>query len=71
MKRIIYTCDTCEKTFSNDDHLITLGSEDGQSLKYKNNTGYQKTKLIEMNKMENMHFCSKQCFIDRFFFQYK
>ena len=65
MKTITYTCDKCLKTFANDKKLITIGSEDEEGLRYKNNL--EERAVIEMNRHSDIHFCSKDCFVNYFF----
>lgn len=65
MRTVTYTCDRCLKTFSNDAELITIGSENGQELRYVNNL--QERAVIEMNRHSDIHFCSKECFVNYFF----
>lgn len=67
----LYKCDginsngnECQKATSTTEFWLTIGSDDN-SLFIKNNL--PEVRLLEMNKHTDIHFCSKECFINRFF----
>ncbi len=66
MKRI--TCDTCKKHLE-EGECIELGTEDGKTLKYENRLPDSKKvgETISISRYRDLHFCSKQHFIDYFF----
>ena len=64
MKTITITCDHC-KTEIEGDH-IEIGSENGQEFKYSN-TLHKTCGMNTMSKYSDLHFCSKDHFVDFFF----
>lgn len=71
----IYKCDGCntngENCFNTDtrtDSWITIGSE-SSDLFIENNLSERR--LISIGRHSDLHFCSKSCFINKFFFNDK
>lgn len=64
MKTVTYTCDNCEKEQEDLEGWIEIGSDDGRSLKIKNNLPDRK--LISCGKHSDTHFCSAECLISNF-----
>ncbi len=67
----IWTCDNhhCgKKVEGREPKWLTLGSEDGSSLRIRNPIG--KHGLRETNSHGDMHFCSSTCLIKAFFGQH-
>ncbi len=67
----IWTCDNhhCgKKVEGREPKWLTLGSEDGNSLRIRNPIG--KHGLRETNSHGDMHFCSSTCLIKAFFGQH-
>lgn len=65
MKILEFKCDTCERSFPNEDRLLRIGSEDGDGLLVNNNLPDHA--IISMNRYKDIHFCSKECFVSYFF----
>ena len=68
-KKTTYTCDghlpngdNCQRATHNVKHWLTIIGED---ISIKN--GLPNNRLIEMNNHEDLHFCSKECFMNLFF----
>ena len=67
----VYKCDgrnlkgeDCQNTSSDAKYWLTIGSTNN-SLLVKNNLS--NNRLAEMNNHNDIHFCSKECFTNRFF----
>lgn len=58
-------CDTCRIDVTNL-KKIEIGSENGKSLKFSNETK-KDVAVISLSDYNDLHFCSKKCFIDYFF----
>ena len=68
----VYKCDgklndgsSCNETSDNTESWLTIGSHDNKSLFAENNL--ENRCLVQMGRHSDIHFCSKQCFINRFF----
>ena len=55
----------CRSESDNLESWLTIGSHGNTSLFVENNL--EKRGLVQMGRHSDIHFCSKQCFINRFF----
>ena len=67
----VYKCDgrnsngdDCQNTTPKTNTWLTIGSNN-DTLFVKNNLS--NNRLVEMNNYQDIHFCSKDCFVNRFF----
>jgi hypothetical protein len=65
MKTIKITCDKCQKVIT-EEPFITIGSTDEQSFKFEN-TIDDGVRPIKLTRYHDLHFCSKDHFINYFF----
>lgn len=61
----IYKCNECGVDSQLENEFFMIGSEDGQSFKYKRKYNADCNR-VEMNKHSDIHLCSKKCFKDFF-----
>ena len=69
----VYKCDgklndgsSCNEISDNTESWLTIGSHDNKSLCVENNL--ENRGVVQMGRHSDIHFCSKQCFIN-FIFQ--
>jgi phosphosulfolactate phosphohydrolase-like enzyme len=66
MKETTITCDHCEAVLN--DYHIELGTVSGDKLRFENTMNNQQNgNLKSLGNHDDLHFCSKQHFIDFFF----
>ena len=63
MKIITITCDHCDKKLG-ENHKM-LGSENGKHLEFRNKT--KDSTVQTLSRYRDLHFCSKEHFINYFF----
>ena len=69
MKKVIITCDVCQKQLSNE--YIKLGSENEQELCFENKLSNREIgETINIARYRDLHFCCKEHFIKYFFNRY-
>jgi len=62
MRRIIYTCDHCEKEFGENTHINVKQLQIAVSQLAEGSFNQWVTKHIQRKNNGEMHFCGKECF---------
>ena len=59
-------CDVCKKTLEEDKYIF-LGTESGKTLSYENRLERMVGQIISLSRYRDLHFCSKEHFMDYLF----